>query len=264
MTFIDSHSHLYLDEFAPDLDAVVSRAQQAGVAAVLFPNIDRSTLAPMRKVCADYADFCFPMIGLHPTSVGDDYADELRTVEQELASHDDYVAVGEIGLDFYWDTTHARQQIEAFETQLDWAMRYRLPVVIHSRDAFAALCDVLDPQRYAALTGVFHSFTGTADEAAALLRFEGFRLGINGVLTFRNSGLRDALARVPLSRLLIETDAPYLTPVPYRGKRNESAYLIYIIAALAKVYGVSEDVVAEQTLSATLSTFPKLKSGLRF
>lgn len=260
MNMIDTHSHLFLEEFADDLPEVVERARQAGVSHVFMPNIDSTTLQPMLDVCARYEGYCFPMIGLHPTSVrAEDYERELDVVARELASGRRYVAVGEIGMDLYWDRTYLKEQEEVLRRQFDWALAYDLPVVIHCREAFDYIYRIMEPYRSTGLRGVFHSFTGTADEARRILDFSGFYLGINGVVTFKKSHLPDVLSSVPLERILLETDSPYLTPVPYRGRRNESAYVQYVLLKVAEVYGCSPAEVAEQTSESALKVFGILK-----
>ena len=231
MNLIDSHSHLFLEEFADDLPQVIERARQAGVTHIFMPNIDSTTIEPLLRTCAAYPGYLFPMAGLHPTSVNDTVDRELDIVYGELrqAREKGYVAVGEIGLDLYWDQTYLTQQLKAFEQQLQWALEFNLPVVIHCREAFPYIYKVLQGYRHTPLRGIFHSFTGTAEEAASLLEFPGFLLGINGVLTFKKSSLPEVLQSVPVERLLVETDSPYLTPVPYRGRRNESGYVIHTL-----------------------------------
>ena len=207
---IDTHSHLFLEEFSDDLPQVMERARQAGVSRIYMPNIDSTTIESMLSVCADYPDFCYPMIGLHPTSVNESYRQELSIVRERLEAPNNFVAVGEIGLDLYWDKTFLNEQLYVFEKQIEWALEYKLPIVIHSREAFDYIYKVMEPYKNTALTGIFHSFTGNAEEAARLLEFGGFMLGINGVVTFKKSSLPDTLLTVPLERIVLETDSPYL------------------------------------------------------
>lgn len=211
---IDTHSHLFLEEFSDDLPQVMERARQAGVSRIYMPNIDSTTIEPMLSVCADYPDFCYPMIGLHPTSVNESYRQELSIVRERLEAPNNFVAIGEIGLDLYWDKTFLNEQLYVFEKQIEWALEYKLPIVVHSREAFDYIYKVMEPYKNTALTGIFHSFTGNAEEAARLLEFGGFMLGINGVVTFKKSSLPDTLLTVPLERIVLETDSPYLTPAP--------------------------------------------------
>lgn len=256
---VDSHSHLFLEEFSDDLPLVIARARAAGVSHIFMPNIDSTTIGPLLSVCNTYKGYCFPMIGLHPTSVNADYEKELAVVESYLRQTHDFVAIGEIGLDLYWDKTYLKEQLMAFEQQVKWALNYNLPIVIHSREAFEYIYKVLAPYKKTPLTGVFHSFTGTAGEAARLMEFEGFKIGINGVVTFKRSSLPEALKEIPLERIVLETDSPYLTPVPNRGKRNESAYLKDILLKVAEIYGQPVEKVAELTSENALNLFGMLK-----
>lgn len=255
MRLIDSHSHLFLEEFAEDLPQVMARAREAGVTHIFMPNIDSTTIESLLSVCAAYKEFCFPMIGLHPTSVNENYKKELDIVAGQLASSNGYVAIGEIGLDLYWDKTFLREQLLAFEKQVEWALEYHLPIVIHTREAFDYIYKVLQPYKETGLTGIFHSFTGTSEEAAKLLDFPGFMIGINGVVTFKKSQLPEVLKDVPLARIVLETDSPYLTPVPNRGKRNESARLKDTLIKVAEIYRESPEVVAEATSENALKVF---------
>lgn len=259
MNFIDSHSHLYLKEFSEDLPQVIERAHSVGVSHILMPNIDSTTIADLLKVCATYKGYCFPMSGLHPTSVNSSYKEELEVVKEQLANSDNYIAVGEIGLDLYWDKTYLEEQLIAFKEQVKLALAYNLPIVVHTRDAFEPLYEVLSPYKNTPLKGVFHSFTGSREEAEKLLEFTGFKLGINGVVTFKNSSLSETLKSVPLTSVIIETDAPYLTPVPYRGKRNESAFLVHILKKLTEIYTVSIGELAGITTENTFEVFERLK-----
>ena len=252
---VDSHSHLFLEEFADDLPQVMQRAREAGVTHIFMPNIDSTTIESLLSVCAAYKEFCFPMIGLHPTSVNENYKKELDIVAGQLASSNGYVAIGEIGLDLYWDKTFLREQLLAFEKQVEWALEYHLPFVIHTREAFDYIYKVLQPYKETGLTGIFHSFTGTSEEAAKLLDFPGFMIGINGVVTFKKSQLPEVLKDVPLARIVLETDSPYLTPVPNRGKRNESARLKDTLIKVAEIYRESPEVVAEATSENALKVF---------
>lgn len=259
MQLVDSHSHLFLEEFAEDLPAVMERARQAGVTHIFMPNIDSSTLEAMFQVCATYEGFCFPMIGLHPTSVHENYVEELSVVERMLKQHASFVAIGEIGMDLYWDKTFFREQQIVFEKQVEWALEYDLPVVIHSRDAFEYIYKVLLPYKNTSLMGIFHSFTGDVNEAARMLEFPGFMLGVNGVVTFKKSNLPQVLRNVPLDRIVVETDSPYLTPVPFRGRRNESSYVQYTLGKVAEIYEKTLEEVAEITSRNALKVFGMLK-----
>ncbi|WP_294476713.1 TatD family hydrolase [uncultured Bacteroides sp.] len=252
---IDTHSHLFLEEFTEDLPQVMERARKAGVSYIFMPNIDSTTIESMLSVCNAYLGFCYPMIGLHPTSVNETYERELETVYERLSVPNNFVAIGEIGLDLYWDKTFLKEQLLAFEKQIEWALEFNLPIVIHSREAFDYIYKVMEPYKNTSLSGIFHSFTGTQEEAARLLEFERFMLGINGVVTFKKSTLLETLPTVPLERIVLETDSPYLTPVPNRGKRNESAYVKDTLIKVAEIYRMTDEHVAEVTSENALKVF---------
>jgi TatD DNase family protein len=255
MNFIDTHSHLFLEEFAEDLPLVMQRAKAAGVSRIYMPNIDCSTIKPLLDTVAQYPDYCFPMIGLHPTSVNADFREELKVMKEMLEQSHPFVAIGEVGMDLYWDRTFINEQFEAFETQIQWSAEYRLPLVIHSRDSFEEVYQVIKRNEHKNLKGIFHSFTGTKEEAEQLLQFDGFYLGINGVVTFKKSTLPEVLRNVPLERIVLETDSPYLTPIPNRGKRNESANVKDTLLKLAAIYQCSPENVAEITTMNALKIF---------
>ena len=245
---IDTHSHIYGEEFAQDCDDVVQRAFRAGVSHIFLPNINMESIQPMLSLCDRYPGRLHPMMGLHPSDVNDSFRDVLSSMEALLAdAHHPYVAVGEVGLDFYWDTTFRKEQLEAFRIQIEWAIRYHLPLVIHVRSAHRELLDVMTEYSGRGLRGIFHCFGGTLAEATQLLSYEGFCLGIGGVLTFKKSTLPDVLSQIPLSRVVLETDSPYLAPVPYRGQRNESAYVAEVLRKVADVYGLPVAEVERQT-----------------
>lgn len=245
MTLIDTHSHIYLPEFDEDRDAVVSRAIDAGVRTVLLPNIDASTMPALLDMVAAYPALCRPMAGLHPTSVAEGYAAELDVVRRDLDNVGGLVAVGEIGLDLYWDTTYRRQQMEAFDAQLDMAAEHDLPVVIHCRNAFDDMMDILENHlRVHDIRGVAHSFTGTVCQAERLMSDTNLYVGVNGIVTFKKSDLPQVLRHIPIDRVLPETDAPYLAPVPHRGRRNESAFIVDVVRKIAEVYGLDFDKTA--------------------
>lgn len=259
---IDTHSHLFVGEFDEDRGNVMCRAREAGITHVVMPNIDATSIAPMLQVCAEYPGFCYPTIGLHPTEVKEDYHRVLDAMKMQLdvsargeAPHTPFIAVGEVGLDFYWDSTYKQEQLRALEEQVGWALEYDLPIMIHSREAFPELYGLFSHYKDTPLCGVFHSFTGTADEAHSLLEFPGFMLGINGVVTFKKSALPEVLRDVPLSRLVVETDSPYLAPVPFRGKRNESAHVARVVEKLAEIYQCSAEQVARQVYDAAYCLF---------
>lgn len=254
MTFIDSHSHLYLDAFDDDRHEVISRAVAEGVEYMLFPNIDSQTVDRLEETCRQYQKHCFPMMGLHPTHVTETYHQELAVIKQHL-DEKSYVAIGEIGIDLYWDKTFRKEQTAAFETQIGWAIDKKMPIVIHARDSFKEIYEVVKSMNCEDLTGVFHCFTGSEQEAGKALSLGGFMLGIGGVLTFKNSGLDQVIKDVGLEHLLLETDAPYLAPTPYRGKRNESSYIPLIAKKLAAIKNISLEQVADVTTQNTRKLF---------
>lgn len=259
MRLIDTHSHLFLEEFSEDLPQVIERARAVGITHIFMPNIDSTTIKAMLSVCNTYKGYCFPMIGLHPTSVDANYETELKIVARELEHSGEYVAIGEVGMDLYWDKTYLKQQQIALDKQIGWALEYNLPIVIHCRDAFDYIYNVLEPYRKTPLKGIFHSFTGTAEEAARVLEFPGFSIGVNGVVTFKKSHLPGVLAEIPLEKIVLETDSPYLTPVPNRGKRNESAYVKDTLLKVSEIYEMSPEVVGNVTSENALKVFGMLK-----
>lgn len=256
---IDTHSHLFLEEFAEDLEAVIERAQIAGVSHIFMPNIDSATIESLLGVCSRYDNYCFPMIGLHPTSVNENYHSELDVVLRELKSDKKYVAIGEVGMDLYWDKTYEKEQAAVLSKQLEWALDFDLPVVIHCRDAFDSICEVLRKFSGSSLRGIFHSFTGTAAEAMYLMEHFDFLLGINGIVTFKKSTIPDVLKVIPLEKIVLETDSPYLAPVPCRGRRNESANVKYVLLKVAEIYGKTPEEVAKITSESALKVFGMLK-----
>lgn len=238
MQLVDTHTHLYLPEFDSDRDEMISRALDCGVEKLLMPNIDVRSVDAMLSAANRYKGICLPMIGLHPTSVKDDYADQLKVLE-ETFTREDFVAVGEIGIDLYWDRSHLKEQLEAFRYQVAYAVSKGLPVVIHSRDSFPEVFSVIDEFSGQKLRGVMHAFSGTVADAERAVE-GGFMLGIGGPLTFKNSKLVNAVKAVGISNIILETDSPYLAPVPHRGKRNESSYIPIINRKLAEVLEVDE------------------------
>ncbi|RLD41870.1 MAG: hydrolase TatD [Bacteroidetes bacterium] len=254
MILVDTHTHLYLEQFDEDRKAIVESAIAQGVKQMLLPNIDSHSLEDMKKLHRDFPSNCFPMIGLHPTSVKDNYEDELTLVENELRSGN-YIAVGEIGIDLYWDKEHAEQQKDAFRRQLRLAKKYGLPVSIHIRDSFDMAYPIVKEESTDGLKGIFHCFTGTTSEAKQIMDI-GFKMGIGGIVTFKNAGLADIVKAIPDESLVLETDAPFLTPTPFRGKRNQSAYLKYIAEKLAEIKSKSIDEIAEITTNNAKDVFP--------
>jgi TatD DNase family protein len=243
---IDTHSHIYAEEFDDDIDDVILRAKEAGVEKVLLPNVDVSSLNGLDAICKRYPDYCIPMMGLHPTSVGDDWQSQLDIIKNQL-SQQTYIAIGEIGIDLYWDKTYEKEQKTVFEEQLRWSIEYNLPVAIHSRDAIQDCISCIKNVGAKNLRGVFHSFGGIKDELNAILSLKNFMLGINGVVTFKNSTLSEVLKYTDISNIIIETDAPYLAPVPYRGKRNEPSYTLKVVEKLAEIYNTDSEKIGEIT-----------------
>ena len=253
---IDTHSHIFSEEFKEDLSEVIARAKEIGVEKIFMPNIDDTSVEDMLNVCQAYPDYCFPMIGFHPTSVeGPDAIYKVREMKKHLVEGHPYIAVGEVGLDLYWDKTWLKEQQLILDEQIQWALEWNLPLVIHCREAFPELFQVLEPYKHTELTGVFHSFTGTVDEARELMDYSRFMIGINGVLTFKKSTLPEVLQEVPLTKLVLETDSPYLAPVPFRGKRNETSYVKRVAVKLAELYGMEIGEVERQTTENALKVF---------
>ncbi len=245
MILVDTHSHIYLNEFDNDREQVIKNAFSNNVTKILFPNIDSSTVAPLLKLTKEYPNNFFPMMGLHPTSVKNNYLEELKNVELWLEKEKFY-AIGEIGIDLYWDKTFENQQIDAFEKQIELAIKHNLPIVIHTRNSFDKIYDIVKNYKNRKLRGVFHCFTGNIEQAKKIISL-GFKLGIGGIVTFKNSGLDKVVQNVDLKNIILETDSPYLSPAPKRGKRNESANIIYIAEKIAQLHNVTIDKVAEIT-----------------
>ena len=243
--WIDTHTHIFSQQFDNDIDEAVLRAKEAGLDMLLLPNIDIDSIEPMNNLCEKYPDYCFPMMGIHPTSVEKDFSKQLLVIESELAKGK-YCAVGEIGIDLYWDKTLVEEQKLVFASQIDMALKYNLPIVIHARDSFDEIFEVLDNYKDRNLKGVFHSFTGSAEQALKAISM-GFYIGINGIVTFKNSGLDKIIPQIDINSIILETDAPYLAPVPYRGKRNESSYLPLIGSKISDILEINEKKVAEIT-----------------
>lgn len=254
MILIDTHAHLYMDEFENDRETVIQNAIRSGVKHILCPNIDSGSLAALDSLCAKYPDYCHPMMGLHPTSVKEDYKDEIEIIRKRLfdSPADTYKAVGEIGIDLYWDKKFESEQEEVFALQLEWAVTKSLPVAIHSRDSFDSIMTVL--QNFNTLKGVFHCFSGNINQAEQVVN-KGFLLGIGGVVTFKNAGLDKVVQAMNLSDIILETDAPYLAPVPFRGKRNESAYVSLIAQKIAQLKETSYAEVCQITTANAVKLF---------
>ena len=251
--YIDTHAHLYLDPFNEDIQDVIDRAIRSGVTCMIMPNVDSDTIRPMLDLEQQYPDNLRSMIGLHPGSVKEDFERELEKVEREL-QRGGYVAVGEIGTDLYWDTTYRAQQELAFEQQIRWAKQYELPIVIHARESMDWTIDIVARNQDGSLKGVFHCFTGTASQARRIMEL-GFYMGMGGVLTYPKSGLKAVIAHIPPEHLLLETDAPYLPPVPHRGKRNESSYIPIVAAHLAEATGRTLEEIRDITTTQAQHLF---------
>lgn len=261
MKIVDTHTHLDGEEFDEDRSEVMMRAKEAGVGMVFLPAIDVKTSEAVLKLSHEYPGYAYPMIGLHPEEVKADWKEQLKKIEAILDEHltavdslngikyrSDYIAIGEIGLDFYWSREFEKEQLEAFEKQVEWSCETGLPLMIHCRKAQNEMLHILRKWKNNLPGGVFHCFTGNQQEAKELLEYDNFVLGIGGVSTFKSSHLREDLpAAVPLERIVLETDSPYMAPVPYRGKRNESAFVVQVMKTLATAYGVSEEEVAKVT-----------------
>ena len=243
--FIDTHTHLYLPEFAGDIEVVIQRAVNEGVTKFYLPSIDRETGINLLELEAKFPGKCFAMMGLHPCSVKDNYEDQLHWVEQWLGKRQ-FAAVGEIGLDLYWDKTFIKEQSIAFKRQIQWALQYNRPVVIHSRNALDECIEIVKEQQNGNLRGIFHCFSGTYEQALEITN-AGLYLGIGGVITYKNAGLAEVISKISPEHMVLETDAPYLAPVPFRGKRNESSYLKYVVEKLALITNRSPEEVGKIT-----------------
>lgn len=258
MILTDTHTHLHLDDFNRDRSDVLKRAFDKGVNNLLLPNIDSSSINDLHKLCDEYPNNCFPMMGLHPGSVKENYLEELKIMEEHFASRK-YIAVGEIGIDLYWDKTFVKEQEYVFRYQLELAIQKKLPVVIHQRESYNEIMAVINDLNNQKLSGVFHCFTGTYEQAIEIVDL-GFMLGIGGVLTFKNSKLSEVIRKVDLEHIILETDSPYLTPAPFRGRRNESSYTYHIAEKLAEIKNISIEEVAKITTANATQLF-KLKTN---
>lgn len=252
--FIDTHTHLFTDQFDEDRDTIVKKAIAVGVEKLLLPNIDETSIDALHALALKYPDTCYPMMGLHPGSVDEKWKEKLAIIEQNLFSNK-YIAVGEIGMDLYWDTTFQKEQEEVFLQHIKWAKELKLPIVIHAREAFQEIFDIVDQINESNLSGVFHCFTGTYEQAQHILNYGGFKLGIGGVLTYKKAELDKVIEKIAIEHLVLETDSPYLPPVPFRGKRNESSYLVHIAQRLAEVYQISLQEVEKITTQNAKEVF---------
>ncbi|MBP6549936.1 MAG: TatD family hydrolase [Flavobacterium sp.] len=253
MTITDTHTHLYSSEFDQDRDEMIQRAIDAGVSRFFIPAIDSDHTQSMYDLEKAYPENIFLMMGLHPTHVKDNYLEELRHIEEELAKRK-FVAIGEIGIDLYWDKTHLPQQKDAFRKQIQLAKRHELPIVIHCREAFDEIFEILEEEKSADLFGIFHCFSGTFEQAFQAISYN-MKLGIGGVVTFKNGKIDQFLDQIDLKHLVLETDSPYLAPVPFRGKRNESSYLVNVVDKLATIYNRSREEIATVTTENSKAVF---------
>lgn len=256
MHFTDTHAHIYLPEFKPDREEMLARAHQEGVTRIYLPNVDHRTIDEMLELEANHPDRCFALMGLHPSSVKKDFERELYLVENWLSKRP-FAGVGECGIDLYWDKTFAAEQKEALRIQIELAKKYRLPIILHTREAFSETYELIASANSDSLTGIFHCFSGTVAEAEQVIELGGFYLGIGGVVTFKNGGLTPVLEQVELKHLVLETDSPYLPPVPYRGKRNEPAYMRKVAEKIAEVKQISLAEVAAVTTANAAALFEK-------
>jgi TatD DNase family protein len=257
MLFLDTHAHLYAEEFNSDIDFVMNSAIDEGIGYFLLPNIDKDSIPLMQKLVQSYPDNCFAMMGLHPCSVDGNFELQLKIIERQLFS-EKYIAVGEIGMDLFWDKSFLNEQKKAFQKQIDWAVELNIPICIHCRDAFDEIYSILNDNkshlRQKKLRGVFHCFSGTFEQAQKVIEL-GFYLGIGGVVTFKNSGIDKVMEKIDLSKIILETDSPYLAPVPYRGKRNESKYILNIAYKIAEIKNESIERIASITSANAIELF---------
>ena len=255
MNFIDTHTHLFASEFDNDIDIVIKNALDNGISKMLLPNIDSTTTTKMLQLCDRHPNNCYPMIGLHPCSVKKDNLEkEISHVEQML-SQNKFIAVGEIGLDLYWDKSTLDLQKIAFESQIELAKKYKLPIAIHVRDSFDEAIEIVERLNDDNLSGVFHCFTGNLEEAQRIINLKNFYLGIGGVVTFKNGGINKIINQVSLDRIILETDSPYLSPTPFRGTRNESRYLLNIAHKMAELYNIDIEDIAKKTTKNAIDLF---------
>lgn len=254
ISLIDTHTHLFCEEFDEDRELAVLRAVEAGVTRMFMPNIDDTTIESLISLCDKHTN-CYPLMGFHPTSVDADWEKRLSVVEQTLRSDYKFYGIGEVGMDLYWDKTYIKEQMKVFDIQTQWAIELNLPLIIHCREAYPEMLEVLSKYKDTSLKGIFHSFGGTVDEAQALMEYPNFMLGINGVVTFKKSTLPDVLREIPIEKIVLETDSPYLAPVPYRGRRNESAYLLSTANKLSEIYDLPIDEISAQTTTNALKVF---------
>jgi TatD DNase family protein len=253
MEFIDSHAHLFLPEFDNDRNQLINQAVSNGIIKIVLPNIDYSTIEPLTELCDKFPLICYPTLGLHPTSVNSEYKTQLKKIFAFIP-YIKSIAIGEIGIDLYWDKTYISEQREAFEYQINLAKELNLPIIIHCRDAFDEIISILDKYRSGLPSGVFHSFTGTSEQANIVIDL-GFKIGINGVVTYKNSNMDQMIKQISLTEIILETDSPYLTPVPFRGKRNDSSNLVYIAQKISDIKNIAMDEIASETTQNAIKLF---------
>jgi TatD DNase family protein len=254
MNFIDTHTHIYSQEFDNDRPIVIKKSKEAGIKAILLPNEDSTSIDAINRLCDEEPSFAFPMIGLHPTSVKNNYTEELKIAESQLTKRQ-YAAIGEIGIDLYWDKTYLKEQKTVFEEQLKWSRDLDLPVSIHTRDGLNQAIDCIYKIGHESLKGIFHCFGGTYEEWLEIAKLETFYAGIGGVITYKKCNLSEYLSEIPLERVVLETDAPYLSPIPYRGKRNEPVYIIETAKKVAESYGKPLEEIARATFNNAVKMF---------
>ena len=254
MQLTDTHTHLFAEEFDADMAEMIQRAIDKGVTKCFLPNIDVSTITAMLKTCDEFPENCLPLLGLHPCSVDASYEQQLAEIKTWFGKRKFY-GIGEIGIDLFHDITFAEQQKKVFRTQVEWAKEMNLPIIIHSRNSFNEVMEIVMELHDERLKGIFHCFTGTAEEAKKVIELKTFKMGIGGVVTYKNSTLPQVLKEVPLSYIVLETDSPYLTPVPYRGKRNGSSYVWYVAEKLSEIYRLSIEKIAELTTQNAMEIF---------
>ncbi len=254
MKFIDTHAHLYLKHFKKDLPEVIRRAEE-NLLAVVLPNIDTASLNDLQNLVEQNPDFSYAGLGLHPTSVKENFKQELKNIEQKLPDFPNLVAIGECGLDFYWDTTYVEEQFQALDVQIQWAKALKLPIILHARNSMDELINFIAEKQDGNLKGVFHCFTGTEEQARKIQAETGFLLGIGGVFTFKNSGLDKVLKNIGIGNVVLETDSPYLTPVPFRGKRNESAYVKYVAENMSEKLNLPLEEIRKKTNENSIGLF---------
>lgn len=254
MELIDTHTHLFSEKFSEDRTEVVNKAIGEGVKKMFLPNINVSTIQPMMELVSEYPENCFPLLGLHPCDVTESFEEDLARMKPLFEAHRFY-GVGETGIDMHWDKTTLEIQKRSLKIQIDWAKEFQLPIIIHARESYSELFDVFDEENDDSLTGVFHCFTGDQDQAKKIIDYGGFKLGLGGVLTFKNSGLAETIKDIDIEHLVLETDSPYLAPQPNRGKRNESSFIYYIASKLAEVKNISFEEVASVTTKNASNLF---------